>query len=142
MKPKAFYIWIGLSILCAAGIFIFSSIEGTESAAASMTIAGYLRLVLDLDYDILNFLVRKTAHVIVFFILSFCVTNAVKYIVRRDRIFLVAWGVSSVYGVLDEIHQYFVPGRVCALSDMLINAFGAFLGAGLAYMLFVRRREQ
>jgi len=142
LKPKAFYIWIGLSILCAAGIFIFSSIEGTESAAASMTIAGYLRLVLDLDYDILNFLVRKTAHVIVFFILSFCVTNAVKYIVRRDRIFLVAWGVSSVYGVLDEIHQYFVPGRVCALSDMLINAFGAFLGAGLAYMLFVRRREQ
>jgi len=123
-------------------IFISSSIEGDESAAASMGIVNYIRLVIDIDADLLNFLVRKTAHVAVFFILSFCVTNAVKYVTfSGSHVFLISWGISSAYGVLDEIHQYFVPGRVCALSDMLINAFGALLGTVLAYMLFVRGRK-
>ena len=141
MKPKAFYIWMGLSFLCAAGIFISSSMEGTDSAEASMAIVYYLRLFFDADYDTLNFIVRKTAHILVFFFLSFCVTNTVKYIVFSNRVFLISWGISSAYGMLDEIHQYFVPGRVCALSDMLINAFGALLGTAFAYMLFVRGRK-
>ncbi|MFN2358859.1 MAG: VanZ family protein [Desulfotignum sp.] len=35
------------------------------------------------------------------------------------------------YGCLDEIHQSFVPGRYGGLLDILLNSFGAVLGAGM-----------
>ena len=33
--------------------------------------------------------------------------------------------VAVVYGGLDEIHQYFVPGRFASITDALLNAGGA-----------------
>ena len=35
---------------------------------------------------------------------------------------------SALYGVLDEIHQYFVPTRYCTAPDMLINMAGSATG--------------
>ena len=35
----------------------------------------------------------------------------------------------------DEVHQYFVPGRIFLVSDMIINAAGEFLGVLLALLL-------
>lgn len=36
--------------------------------------------------------------------------------------------LASVYGVTDEIHQAFVPGRVASWQDVLANAAGATVG--------------
>jgi VanZ family protein len=33
--------------------------------------------------------------------------------------------LGSVYGVIDEIHQYFVPGRDCSIGDWLSDTLGA-----------------
>jgi VanZ family protein len=38
--------------------------------------------------------------------------------------------ISSVYGVIDEVHQYFVPGRDCDVWDWVADTLGAFIGAG------------
>ena len=46
--------------------------------------------------------------------------------------------VGSIYGAIDEIHQYFVPGRVCDFWDWAANTLGAFLGA-LTIMFFMRK---
>ena len=138
-KPRAFYIWLVLSLLCGIGIFISSSIEGAVSGAASMAIAERIQTLIGIDRDFLHFLVRKFAHVMVFFLLAFCVTNTLKYVIKRKHlIFWVSWGISSAYGVLDEAHQYFVPGRVFAVTDMLLNAAGALLGTAFAYILYVK----
>jgi VanZ family protein len=37
---------------------------------------------------------------------------------------------ASLYGIIDETHQYFVPGRDCNVWDWLADTLGAFLGAG------------
>jgi VanZ family protein len=130
MKSKI--VWPVLSVLVAAGIFISSSVSGEVSGSASMAIAVYVRNLVPLDDDLLNFLVRKAAHFIVYFALAFCVAQSLKFHVHRLRLLLaVSWVIAAVYGVTDEIHQYFVPGRVMAFSDMVINAAGAFFGAGL-----------
>jgi len=42
--------------------------------------------------------------------------------------------VSMLYGVSDELHQYFTPGRHCSLSDVLADAFGSFLAYGIALL--------
>ncbi|MDR2742587.1 MAG: VanZ family protein [Treponema sp.] len=44
--------------------------------------------------------------------------------------FLVALAV-SFYGVVDEIHQSFTPGRDCNVWDWVADTFGAVLGAAL-----------
>jgi VanZ family protein len=49
------------------------------------------------------------------------------------RTILLTTLVSSVYGVGDEIHQYFVPGRDCNVWDWIADTIGAFLGAFAAY---------
>jgi len=36
--------------------------------------------------------------------------------------------LSALYGVLDEIHQYFVPTRYCTVPDMLTNTAGSITG--------------
>ncbi|MDR2019268.1 MAG: VanZ family protein [Treponema sp.] len=50
----------------------------------------------------------------------------------RLEAFLLTACIASVYGVIDEIHQYFVPGRDCSLLDWIADALGAAAGAGAA----------
>jgi hypothetical protein len=55
---------------------------------------------------------------------------------------LLFWQVASIsgvlisigYGVTDEVHQYFIPGRHCSFSDMLANSFGAFMAYGVSML--------
>jgi len=45
--------------------------------------------------------------------------------------------IGSGYGAIDELHQYFVPGRDCNFWDWVADTLGAFLGAA-AVLLFMR----
>lgn len=36
--------------------------------------------------------------------------------------------LAFLYGMSDELHQYFVPGRNAELLDLLSNGFGAYIG--------------
>ena len=42
-----------------------------------------------------------------------------------------AWGIAALYGVVDELHQSFVPGRVCSLADLMSDALGAALAVAI-----------
>ena len=44
-------------------------------------------------------------------------------------IFMLAIIFASIYGITDEFHQVFVPGRDADVFDLLADAFGAFLGS-------------
>jgi hypothetical protein len=43
----------------------------------------------------------------------------------------IAGLLGTIYGLTDEIHQYYVPGRYCDRWDALADAAGAFLGSTL-----------
>lgn len=45
---------------------------------------------------------------------------------------LAACTIASIYGVSDEWHQSFVPGRYASLSDVMLNVAGAVLGIWIA----------
>ena len=57
-----------------------------------------------------------------------------------------AWLISVLYGVSDELHQRFVPGRFAALDDIAADALGAATAGVvvvlLAGLLARRRRER
>lgn len=46
----------------------------------------------------------------------------------------IAYGISLVYGVSDEIHQTFVPDRSGRIDDLLVDALGAVGGVLLGYL--------
>ena len=73
----------------------------------------------------------KVAHAFMYALLSACLTLAT----ARPGFAVV---VSSLYGVSDEVHQSFVPGRTSDVFDLVADVTGALIGAlGVA---FLRRR--
>lgn len=50
---------------------------------------------------------------------------------RKDWRLAILIGV--LYGVSDELHQYFVPGRFMDWTDALADAVGVALGSGIFY---------
>ncbi len=55
------------------------------------------------------------------------------------RLALAAWMLAVLYGLSDELHQAFVPGRDASLVDVAFDAFGAAIGSGFATLTL--RRE-
>ena len=85
----------------------------------------------------------KLFHLIVFGILGFFLMGAMKITgngYRRNQVWLVVL-IVILYGISDEFHQYFVPGRSTESLDALADGIGGILGAwAMFYMarLFVR----
>lgn len=116
------------------GIFI----DEYEELPAQQQMAAALRL---------DFWVRKTAHCLEYFALGSLLFAAAGLLFQKTgtggaAAFLTGTG----YAVLDEIHQYFVPGRSCEFRDMLIDAAGVAAGvtvaAAIAYGNGKRRRRK
>jgi hypothetical protein len=47
---------------------------------------------------------------------------------------LLGTAMAVLYGISDEIHQYFVPGRHYSLSDIGADAVGAMIAYGVALL--------
>jgi len=60
---------------------------------------------------------------------------------RPWRAVLLTTAIGSIYGAIDEIHQYFVPYRDSNVFDWVANTLGSFLGA-LVIMLVMRKYRQ
>ena len=67
------------------------------------------------------------------------VANAIRsYRIPACCKWLLPVGVSGLYAVTDEIHQYFVPGRACRLLDVTVDTCGAgdiFGGSAMSQLL-------
>jgi VanZ family protein len=70
----------------------------------------------------------KSAHIVAYAVLAWFWWRALSP--RRQTtwpVLLAAFGLSVFYGITDEIHQLFVPGRHGRLADVLFDAGGALL---------------
>lgn len=47
----------------------------------------------------------------------------------------LAFALAVLYGVVDELHQAFVPGRVASEADLALDAAGALIGVALALLV-------
>lgn len=72
----------------------------------------------------------KLFHAAAYSVLGFLILGAIKPAwngYSRGQILLAA-GLAAVYGVLDEFHQYFVPGRSADPFDAIADLAGGLLG--------------
>lgn len=107
------------------------STQQTYDFLVKLNIAEERELVLSSTEEIreLKHLVRKAAHFGLYFGLGglICLTAYGVFGIRGKNWFVLSWATGSLLGVVDEIHQYFVPGRSMLLQDMLIDSAGVFL---------------
>ncbi len=103
-------------ILCAAGIFIVSSIIPPREILDIIPLFPHSDKVFHaLAYCLLAFLVAR----------DFFATRP-----DHQEIFLKITAFTAVfsYGIIIEIYQYFLPARTMEITDILSNGIGAFAG--------------
>ena len=74
----------------------------------------------------------KLKHVAEFFILAILLFNAISESTKSTTAVFLAIIITAVYGIIDEVHQSFVPGRMFSYLDMASDAVG-----GLVISLFL-----
>ena len=114
-------------------IFAFSAQTGDESGKLSGAVVdrsigllGKWGEIFHWNWEavqLLTFLIRKAAHMSIYFILAALVLYGVK---RLGCTRAAAWtaGACAALAALDEVHQVFVPGRDGKVTDVLIDMGG------------------
>lgn len=124
-------LWI-LTVLCMAAIFYFSSQPAVQSSGQSSAVTLLLQRLLHTE-AITNHMVRKTAHFIEFAGLGFLTTCSVY--LSFNKMYLGVF-IASLYAATDEIHQIFVDGRSCQLTDWMLDTVGIITGALIFSAIF------
>ncbi len=141
-------LWILVAIWMAL-IFSFSAQNAESSSSLSGgTIEVILKTVIrdfgsipsERQADMIEsyqLVARKSAHFLAYLVLGILSTAALlQYPLKSKMRFRTAMLICSGYAVTDEIHQLFVPGRSCRITDVFIDSFGAAIGILLAMLIY------
>ena len=76
-------------------------------------------------------------HFLAFFFLAFFLLISLTK-GKSTNLFLIIIFIAILYGIIDELHQFFVPGRYCCLIDVLTNSIG-ILSSGILYSFKIKK---
>ena len=93
---------------------------------------------------LIEFFMRKTAHVVTFLVLGALFVKAIS----RTNLYvglnlLFAWALANTVAIFDEYHQSLTPERTALLEDVLLDSTGAAAGVILfGGLLFLRSKRK
>ena len=135
-------------------IYIFSSQNGIKSITISMKIVDVVRKILYPDFNKLdtitqneiinnlNIYIRKGAHFFEYAILCLLIFLSLKTITKKKEAYIIPPVYCFLFALSDEFHQGHISGRVMALSDVLIDTFGALFVILLIVLFNIVRRKK
>ena len=85
----------------------------------------------------------KLLHLVAYAVLGFLFARAYGASRLRGKVALVLFLAivsASLYGILDETHQYFVPQRRADLLDVGADVLGSIVGVYIYWQLFLKGR--
>lgn len=151
LKPLSFI----PAILMMCLIFQLSSQDGVTSAGLSLKVSVKVVEVASrvfdhpltsaevLEYaDLIHFLIRKCAHMGLYFLLAVSVSFPLYvYGLRGIPLLLIAGGFCVAFACGDEYHQSMVAGRGPSARDVLIDSIGVLAGVILVRIVgFIGRK--
>jgi len=74
-----------------------------------------------------------------FFLALFLSFSLIKGKTKNKYFIFIIILISIAYGILDEVHQYFVPGRYCCFQDVLTNSAGIIFSTCFYFFSFRRK---
>jgi len=145
----AVFIILLIAVMCA--VFMFSSQDGNRSGGISEKVTRVICRVIFFKYDEmsgdeqlfvvrqLNYFVRKLAHFSVYMLMGILSYSAllIANIEKITQKWAVSLGICALYAALDEIHQYFIPGRSMRFTDVLIDCSGALIGIAIVKLICI-----
>ncbi len=123
-------------------IFGFSSQNGEESGNLSGKIAKFVIEQLPIKKTEetrkrIEGIIRKIAHFSIYALVGFLLMSFVStYDLKENKRIGISLLIGILYATTDEIHQKFVPGRSCQITDVMIDSSGVLLGILLLLTLF------
>lgn len=145
-------VFLVLAILWMTVIFIMSARDADTSTEDSHLIGMMVGNIVYRDFDTwpeaeqisfaqkVDFPVRKCAHATEYAVLALLLSGVVfgrnvsdVRVLRKQ--YMIVFLICVIYGMSDEIHQYFVPGRACRLMDVCIDSAGALAGLLVRYLV-------
>lgn len=88
-----------------------------------------------------NTVLREVSHAIEFFPMGMlCVWLCLLHVVGKKKHLIsgtVSFLIVALYGISDEIHQIFVPGRSFQISDILTDCAGGIAGIAVGFALVI-----
>ena len=138
MNKKKLIKWLML-LLWMLVIFIFSSEPHSGEATKSIIANIIPNIKTNSLLDMINFIVRKSAHVTEYFILALLTISLLKEYTKKERTILLSSIIFCfIYAMTDEYHQSFVPGRSSLFRDVLIDTSGSLI-ALLGYYFYLKK---
>ena len=124
-----------LVLLWMIFIFIMSSFSAGESSRQSGLVVNFIANLFNIsNLNMLSHIIRKLAHFTEYFVLGILVYNMM---CKYHKLAYIGMVVCIIYAVIDEIHQIFVPGRSCQITDILIDIVAAIM----AIIIFKRLKK-
>ena len=76
-------------------------------------------------------------HILEYAILGFLLSVAIKTENKKMLKWTIFWAIliATIYGITDEIHQLFVPGRTASVFDAFLDCIGAIIGSFFRFLL-------
>lgn len=156
-------IFLLLSILWMAVIFMFSAQTGDESGRQSGFLADMICKLIPFELseggmDTLTFIIRKAAHFTEYAVLGALYFETAFCFVRQNRkneektyeaekkslykTALITTALCMLYAASDEFHQSFTDGRSPAVRDVIIDTCGGFAGNMLVlFIVWIKRKK-
>lgn len=128
--------WV-LVALWAAFIFFMSSNTSTGLNEGLGVFSRIYQIMKDVQASLLGpgvDVLSSIAHFCEYTVFGALLANALRCHMPLGRACVLAIVCGSFYGVTDEFHQLFVPGRMCDPLDWLVDTAGSGLGSGLAWL--------
>ena len=150
-KRSSCKLHICITIAVMVFIFVQSALPGKLSGAESNIIVQFIAGITGWNEEILKVVVRKAAHFTEYLILGICLSINMQDLRSKRKAegavstdepalnyLLAAWAAGTLYAMTDELHQFFVPDRVCSFTDVCIDSAGVACGV-LIYCLCTRK---
>ena len=130
IKSTAVFIWL-------LAIFLFSNQVAQDSSSLSSIFVEPIEAYVPASQGIATFLVRKSAHMFLYFILGIMVFSLSREFKLGDlKRTLYSLLFVFLYAISDEFHQKFVIGRSSELRDVFIDSIAGLLGIFFCYSLY------
>lgn len=158
MKKVITVIAVCLLIAVYIMIFLFSADDAAESSSLSVAVTRKLMnlyyhffsgnnnavLTVPVVTDDAEAIVRKMAHFTEYMAVGFLSFGIAVIWMQRIKAGIVAVTLQVFLSAgLDEIHQYFVPGRYASFRDVLIDTAGGIAGIVIVFLMYkIRKRRR
>lgn len=115
MHSKKYFLKFWFPVIIYAAVIFWGSSQ-TQPFGVEIEGACLDKILHTIEYAVLGFLLARA------------LTGSAEKISTKDLV-LVTFVMGALYGLTDEFHQHFTPGRIVSVLDLMSDAIGSFLGA-------------